>query len=74
MASTFLKKNFNSLNMTEEEKKKAMADAAAKQSANAMRKSMTGLSAGELEVAFIDKAINSDVAKIKELLEDDKNK
>ena len=72
MASTFLKKNFNSLNMTEEEKKKAMADAAAKQAANTMRKSITGAAAGELEIAFIDKAISSDVAKIKKLLEEDK--
>ena len=71
MASTFLKKNFNSLNMTEEEKKKAMADAAAKQAANTMRKSMP-TAAGELEVAFIDQAISSDVAKIKKLLEEDK--
>jgi hypothetical protein len=71
MASKFLKKNFNSLNMTEEEKKKAMADAAAKQAANTMRKSMPA-AAGELEVAFIDQAISSDVAKIKKLLEEDK--
>ena len=71
MASTFLKKNFSSLNMTEEEKKKAMADAAAKQAANTMRKSMPA-AAGELEVAFIDQAISSDVAKIKKLLEEDK--
>ena len=70
MASTFLKKNFNSLNMTEEEKKKAMADAAAKQSANTMRKNMPA-AAGELEVAFIDQAISSDVAKIKKLLEEE---
>ena len=70
MASTFLKKNFNSLNMREEEKKKAMADAAAKQAANTMRKSMPA-AAGELEIAFIDQAINSDVAKIKKLLEEE---
>ena len=70
MTSTFLKKNFSSLNMTEEEKKKAMADAAAKQAANTMRKSMPA-AAGELEVAFIDQAISSDVAKIKKLLEEE---
>ena len=72
MASKFLKKNFKSMNMSEEEKKKAMADAAAKQAASTMRKSLTGAAAGELEVAFIDQAINSDVAKIKKLLEEDK--
>jgi|TARA_B100000073_G_C23373266_1_gene427849 hypothetical protein len=66
----FLNKNFPSMNMTEEEKKKAMADAAAKQAANTMRKSMPA-AAGELEIAFIDQAINSDVAKIKKLLEEE---
>jgi len=69
MASTFLKDNFKSLN--EEEKKKAMAKAAAEQAANTMRKSLTDKAAGELEVAFIEDAIGSDVAKIKKLLEEE---
>tara|TARA_R100001224_G_scaffold60496_1_gene35969 strand:- start:552 stop:764 length:213 start_codon:yes stop_codon:yes gene_type:complete len=68
MASTFLKDNFKSLN--DEEKKKAMAKAAAEQAANTMRKSIP-TAAGELEVAFMEDAIGSDVAKIKKLLEEE---
>tara|TARA_R100001129_G_scaffold128804_1_gene90806 strand:- start:245 stop:457 length:213 start_codon:yes stop_codon:yes gene_type:complete len=68
MASTFLKDNFKSLN--DEEKKKAIAKAAAEQAANTMRKSIP-TAAGELEVAFMEDAIGSDVAKIKKLLEEE---
>ena len=48
-----------------------MAKAAAEQAANTMRKSLTGKAAGKLEVAFIEDAIGSDVAKIKKLLEEE---
>ena len=68
MVSAFLKDNFKSLN--DEEKKKAMAKAAAEQAANTMRKSIP-TAAGELEVAFMEDAIGSDVAKIKKLLEEE---
>ena len=76
MASKFLKSNFKSMNMTEEEKN-AYAEAAAKQAANTMRKSITGISGAvsEKEMEFLSKSIPKNlrsIIKLKKLLEEEK--
>ena len=66
--SKFLKENFNSMNMTEEEKLKAF---------NEYRKSITGVAAGEKEMEFLKNSIPkglSDIAAFKKLLEEEKDK
>jgi len=76
MASTFLKSNFKSMNMSEEEKKK-LAERKAKfdQSANELRKNLTdGIkgSISDAEVELLKDSVPSDILKIKKLLEEDK--
>jgi len=64
MASDFLKKNFSSMNMSEEEKEKYFND---------MRKKITGAAAGEKEIAFINALIPSgkSINEIKKLVEEE---
>ncbi len=74
MASTFLKDNFNSLNMTEEEKKKAVMKAKLEQSANQLRKDMNTKFKGSIsdaEAELLKKSVPSDILKIKKLLEEE---
>jgi len=76
MPSTFLKDNFKSMNMSEEEKKK-LAEKKAKldQAANQLRKDMNTKLKGSIsdaEVEFLKKSVPSDILKIKKLLEEDK--
>jgi len=64
MASKFLKSNFKSMNMSEEEKQKYFND---------MRKQITGAAAGEKEIAFINDLIPSgkSINEIKKLVEEE---
>ena len=64
MTSKFLKSNFKSMNMSEEEKQKYFND---------MRKQITGAAAGEKEIAFINELIPSgkSINEIKKLLEEE---
>mgnify|MGYP001204715169 FL=1 len=55
----FLKKNFKSMNMSEEEKKKLLE----------ARKSITGIAAGEKEIGFLIALLKDKVRK--ELLEEE---
>ena len=74
MASTFLKKNFSSLNMTEEEKKKAVMKAKLDQAANQLRKDMNTKFKGSIsdaEAELLKKSVPSDILKIKKLLEEE---
>ena len=74
MASTFLKKNFSSLNMTEEEKKKAVMKAKLDQAASQLRKDMNTKFKGSIsdaEAELLKKSVPSDILKIKKLLEEE---
>ena len=78
MTSTFLKKNFNSLNMTEEDKKKAEKKAVMKakldQAASQLRKDMNTKFKGSIsdaEAELLKKSVPSDILKIKKLLEEE---
>ena len=74
MTSTFLKKNFNSLNMTEEEKKKAVMKAKLDQAASQLRKDMNTKFKGSIsdaEAELLKKSVPSDILKIKKLLEEE---
>jgi adenine/guanine phosphoribosyltransferase-like PRPP-binding protein len=64
MASKFLKSNFKSMNMSEEEKLKYF---------NKMRKEITGAAAGEKEIAFINDLIptGKSINEIKKLVEEE---
>ena len=76
MTITFLKSNFKSMNMSEEEKKK-LAERKAKfdQSANELRKKMAGAAVGEKEMELLNKSIPKNILSLnamKKLLEEDK--
>jgi len=64
MASKFLKNNFKSMNMSEEEKLKYF---------NKMRKAITGVAAGEREIEFINDLIptGKSIKEIKKLVEEE---
>ena len=64
MASKFLKSNFKSMNMSEEEKLKYF---------NEMRKKITGVAASDKEIAFINDLIPSgkSINEIKKLVEEE---
>ena len=66
MASKFLKSNFKSMNLSEEEKKKKF---------NEFRKSITGIAAGEKELKMLSDSMPKDLSeinKLKKLLEEEK--
>ena len=66
MASKFLKNNFKSMNLTEEEKLKKL---------NEYRKSITGIAAGEKELKMLSDSMPKDLSeinKLKKLLEEEK--
>ena len=64
MASKFLKSNFKSMNMSQEEKLKYF---------NKMRKEITGAAAGEKEIAFINDLIptGKSINEIKKLVKEE---
>lgn len=66
MASKFLKSNFKSMNKTEEEKLKEF---------NNLRKTITGVAAGEKEIKFINDLIptGKSIKEIKKLVEEEFN-